>query len=148
MATPTSAWASAGASLVPSPHHGDELALGLLFAVSLPQLLFRCRLSEEVVDAGFGRNRRRGHRIVAGNHDGADAHAAKLGEALADTALHDVFEMNDAEQVPVLGDGKRRAAGFGDASAMALISRAESGLTVGLRAAAGARWTDRLVPPC
>ena len=64
---------------------------------------------------GFRGDRRRGHGIVAGDHDGADAHAAKLGEALADAALDDVLEMDDAEQLSVLGDGERRAARFGDA---------------------------------
>ena len=93
--------------------HGDELALGLLGADEL-ELLLRRGLSEEIIDAGFRRNGRRGHRVVAGDHDGADAHAAELGKALADAALHDVLEMDDAEQFSVLGDGKRRAAGFGD----------------------------------
>ena len=78
------------------------------------ELLLRRRLGEEVVDAGFRRDGRRGHRIVAGDHDGADAHAAKLGEALANAALDDVLEVNDAEQLAVLGDGERRAAGLGD----------------------------------
>ena len=93
--------------------HGDELALGLLVADEA-QLVLRRRLGEEIVDAGFRRDRRRGHRIVAGDHDGADAHAAQFGEALADAALDDVLEMNDAEQPAVLGDRERRAARLGD----------------------------------
>ena len=93
--------------------HGDELALGLLVADE-PQLVLGRRLGEEIVDAGFRRDRRRGHRIVAGDHDGADAHAAQLGKALADAALDDVLEVDDAEQPAVLGDGERRAAGLGD----------------------------------
>ncbi len=94
--------------------HGDELALGLLGADEL-ELLLRRRLGEEIVDAGLRRDGGRGHRVVAGDHDGADAHAAQLGEALADAALDDVLEMDDAEQLAVLGDRERRAAGFGDA---------------------------------
>ena len=113
MATPTSAWASAGASLVPSPHMATSLPLRLLVADE-PQLVLGRRLGEEVVDAGFRRDRRRGHRVVAGDHDGADAHAPQLGEALADAALDDVLEMDDAEQLAVLGDRERRAAGLGD----------------------------------
>ena len=71
-------------------------------------------LREEIVDAGFRGDGRRGHRVVAGDHDGADAHAAKLGEAIANAAFDDVLEMNDAEQFPVLRHGKGRAAGLGD----------------------------------
>jgi hypothetical protein len=56
----------------------------------------------------------RGHRIVAGDHDGADAHAAQLGEALADAALDDVLEVNDTEQPAILGHRQRGAAGFCD----------------------------------
>ena len=78
------------------------------------QLVLRRRLREEIVDAGLGGDRRRRHRIVAGDHHGADAHAAQLGEALADAALDDVLEVDDAEQAAVLGDGERRAAGLGD----------------------------------
>ena len=93
--------------------HRDQLALRLLVA-DQAQLLLRRRLGEKIVNAGFGRDRRRGHRVVAGDHDGADAHAAQLGETLANAALDDVFKMNDAEQFTVLGDGERRAARFGD----------------------------------
>ncbi len=93
--------------------HGDELALGLLIADE-PQLLLRRGLSEKVVDAGFRGDGRGGHGIVAGDHDGADAHAAKLGKAVADAALDDVLKLNDAEQLAVLGHGKGRAARLGD----------------------------------
>ena len=93
--------------------HGDELALGLLVA-DQAELLLRRRLGEEIVDAGLRGDRRRGHRVVAGDHHGADAHAAQLGEALADAALDDVLELDDAEHAAVLGDGERRAAGLGD----------------------------------
>ena len=75
--------------------HGDELALCLLVADQLQLLLWRC-LREEIVDAGFRGDCRSGHRVVAGDHDGADAHAAELGEALADAALDDVLELDDA----------------------------------------------------
>ena len=65
MATPTSAWASAGASLVPSP----------VIATSFParcsllderHLVFRCRLRQEVVNARLVGDSRRRQRIVAG----------------------------------------------------------------------------------
>src|SRR5262249_37492243 len=93
--------------------HGDELAFRLLVADQL-ELVLGGRLGEEIVDARLRRDGGGGHRIVAGDHDGADAHAAQLGEALANAALDDVLELNDAEQPPVLGDGERRAARFRD----------------------------------
>ena len=52
--------------------------------------------------------------IVAGDHHGADAHFAKLGEALLDAAFDDVFQMNHAEHFAAFGDDQRRAAGAGD----------------------------------
>ena len=57
-------------------------------------------LGEKVVDAGLGGDRGGGDRIVAGHHDGADAHCAHCGEALLDARLHDVLKMDDAEQRP------------------------------------------------
>ena len=109
IATPTSACASAGASLVPSPHIATSLPFRLLLADQL-ELVLGCRLREEIVDPGFGGDRRRGQRVVAGDHHRADAHLPQLGEALADAALDDVLEMDDAEQPIVLGDRERRAA--------------------------------------
>ena len=94
--------------------HGDELALGLLVADEL-ELRLRRRLGEEVVDAGLGGDGGGGHRVVAGDHHRADAHAAQLGEALADAALDDVLEVDDAEEPAVLRHGERRAAGLADA---------------------------------
>src|SRR5262249_1997370 len=44
----------------------------------------------------------------------ADAHAAQLGKAFADTALDDIFELNNPEQFGVLGDSKWRATRLGD----------------------------------
>ncbi len=64
MATATSACASAGASLVPSPGHRDEVPLRLVVADQRELRLGR-RLGEEVVDAGLGGDRRGGERVVA-----------------------------------------------------------------------------------
>ena len=114
IATPTSAWASAGASLVPSPHMATSLPLACSSRISC-ELRLRRRLGEEVVDAGLGGDGGGGHRVVAGDHHRADAHAAQLGEALADAALDDVLEVDDAEQPAVLRHGERRAAGLADA---------------------------------
>ena len=81
----------------------DQLELGL-----------RRGFGEEVVDAGLGGDRRGGERVVAGDHDGLDAHAAQLGEALLDAALDDVLELDDAEHARVVADDQRRAAAARD----------------------------------
>ena len=96
IATPTSACASAGASFVPSPVIATSLPPGLL-ALDQRHLVFRLRLGEEVVDARFLRDRRRGERVVARDHHRANAHRAQPVEALAHAALHDVLEIDDAE---------------------------------------------------
>ncbi len=114
IATPTSACASAGASLVPSPVIATSLPSRLL-ALDQRHLVFGRRLGEEVVDARFGRDRRRGQRVVAGDHHRLDPHRAQVREALADAALDDVLQVNDAERVRALGDDERRAAGARDA---------------------------------
>ena len=77
--------------------HGDQLALGLLLADQRQLVFGRC-LGKEVVDACLGRDRCRRHRIVAGDHYRADAHAAQFGKPLADAALDDILELDDAEQ--------------------------------------------------
>ena len=76
--------------------HRDEPAARLL-ALDQRHLVFGLRLGEEVVDARFLGDRRRGERIVAGDHHRANPHRAQTIEALADTALHDVLEVDDAE---------------------------------------------------
>ena len=94
--------------------HGDQLALGLFFSDEL-QLGLRRRLGQEVVDPGFGGDGGGGQCIVAGDHHGADAHAAQFLEALADAALDHVFEMDDSEDAVAIGHGQWRAAALGDA---------------------------------
>ena len=60
--------------------HGDEPALRLLLA-DVAQLVLRRRLGDEVVDAGFRGDGRRGDRVVAGDHHRLDAHAAQLARS-------------------------------------------------------------------
>src|SRR4029453_2009754 len=119
MATPTSACARAGASLVPSP----------VIATSLPpacSALIKCHLvlwgglGEEVVDAGLICDGAGGQRVVTGDHDRSDAHSAHFVEPLAHAGLDDVFEMDHPEgaggfTVPLLGDHHRRTAGGANA---------------------------------
>ena len=80
IATATSACASAGASLVPSPVMATRRPCGLMLADQLELRLGR-RLGEKVIDAGLGGDRRRGEPIVAGDHDGLDAHAPQLARS-------------------------------------------------------------------
>ena len=99
IATPTSACASAGASLVPSPRHAGPPA-GRRACSPLDQLELRFRrgLGQEVVDAGFGGNGRRRQRIVAGDHHRVRMPMARgLREALAQpAALDDVLQVDHA----------------------------------------------------
>src|SRR4051812_40447355 len=110
IATPTSAWASAGASLVPSPVIATSLPpacspparrRGLVgpvtgrrggLAARLPpldqrQLVLGGGLREEVVDARLLGDRLGGQRVVARDHDGLDAHAAQFLEPHAHAVL-------------------------------------------------------------
>ncbi len=57
--------------------HGDKLAFALL-APDQVHLVFGLGFGEKVVDAGFARDDGGGEGIVAGDHDGADAHGAQL----------------------------------------------------------------------
>src|SRR5512140_12216 len=68
IATATSAWASAGASFA---RHRNEPAVRLVRADQL-QLVLGRRLGEEIVDAGFRRDRRGGQLVVARDHHRLD----------------------------------------------------------------------------
>ncbi len=94
--------------------HRDELPGGL-FALDQRHLVFGRRLRQEVVDACLVRDRGRRERIVAGDHDGLDAHRAQRVEPLAHPALDDVLQVHDAERAHPLGHHERRAARARDA---------------------------------
>ena len=129
IATPTSDWASAGASFVPSPVIATMRPLACSSLISAIFALGR-RLGEEVVDAGLLRDHGGGDRVVAGDHHRADAHPPQLVEALVHAALDDVLQVDDAEREVVLRHDERRAALLGD-----LVRRSSS-------SSAGTR------PPC
>ncbi len=93
--------------------HGDQPALRLLIADIAQLVLGRC-LGDEIVNAGFRGNRRRRHRIVAGDHHGLDAHAAHGGEALLHVRLHHVFQVDDAEHAAAFHKTERRPTGTRD----------------------------------
>ena len=84
MASPTSACASAGASLVPSPVIATRRPVGLLLLDVIELVCGRC-LGQKIVDTGFGGDGRGGQRIVAGDHNAANAHGERgreVGEFL------------------------------------------------------------------
>ena len=80
IATPTSACASAGASLVPSPVIATSFPSRLLPADEIHLVLGR-GLGKKVVHAGLARNRRRCQWIVAGNHHRANSHRPAAGRS-------------------------------------------------------------------
>ena len=114
IATPTSAWARAGASLVPSPVMATSAppACSRRMSAILSSGVASARKSSTPASSAMARAVQ---RVVAGDHDRADAHAPQLVEALAHAVLDDVLEADDAEGDAVLGDDQRRAAGGGDA---------------------------------
>ena len=114
IATPTSACASAGASLVPSPVMATRCPRRLL-GPQKTQLVFGRGLGEEVIDPGLGGNCRCRQRIISGDHDGLDAHRAEFLEPLGQAALDDVLEINDAQHFIAGGNHERRAAGLAHA---------------------------------
>ena len=99
--------------MVPPDAQGHQLASRLFLADQL-ELVLGSRLGEEIVDPGLGGDGGGGQRVVSRDHHGADAHLAQLGETLADAALDDILEIDDAEQLAIAGHGQRRAAGGGD----------------------------------
>ena len=117
IATPTSAWASAGRVVGAVAGHRDELAARLL-PLDERHLVLGGGLREEVVDARLLGDRLGGQRVVTRDHDGPDAHAAQLVEPLPHALLDDVLEVDDAQDPGALGvlDGhqQRGAAGLGD----------------------------------
>ena len=130
MATPTSACAQCGRVVRPVAAHGDALALSLLFTDE-PKLVLGRGLRKEIVDASFRCNRGSSHWIVASDHHRADAHTAKLGEALADAALYDILKVNDAEQFSSFATASGVPPDFEMRSAIILTSLTVSGLTFG-----------------
>ncbi len=97
--------------------HRDKLAARLL-PLDEGHLVLGGGLGEEVVDARLLGDRLGRQRIVTRDHDGLDAHAAQLVEPLAHAVLHDVLEVDDAQDAGTLrvvdGDEQRSAAGLGE----------------------------------
>ena len=89
--------------------HGYQFALALL-TLDQVHLVLGLGLGQKVVHSSFARNHRRGQRVVAGNHDGANAHGAQPRQALLQTALDDVLQVNHAQCGRVLRHHQRRTA--------------------------------------
>ena len=109
MATPTSAWASAGRVVRAVAGHRDELAARLL-PLDERHLVLGSGLGEEVVDAGLLGDRLGRQRVVTRDHDGLDAHAAQLVEPLPHALLDDVLEVDDAQHPGARRRPRRRRA--------------------------------------
>ena len=109
MATPTSAWASAGASFVPSPVIATirPFACSSLISAIFASGVASARKSSTPASCG---DHGGGDAVVAGDHHRADAHPPQLVEALVHAALDDVLQVDDAEHEVVLRDDERRAA--------------------------------------
>src|SRR2546429_497448 len=76
----------------------DRMALaGVARCITLSAFRFGSGLREKVVHTGLGRDRRSRQLVVAGDHDGANSHAAQLREALLDSAFDYILEL-DASQ--------------------------------------------------
>src|SRR6202162_1526359 len=107
IATPTSAFARSGAA------HRNQPAFRLDLSDIVQFMLRRC-LGDVVIDAGFRGDGGGGDAVVAGDHDGADAHVPPRREALFNARLDDVLQLDDAEQTAIGGDRQRRGAGAAD----------------------------------
>ena len=71
---------------------------------------------------GFGRA-----RIVARDHDDADAHVAQLADGLRAVGLEHVRHGDDAEELPAAGEKQRRLAGLGQRLCLRLHGRGDVG---------------------
>ena len=136
MATPTSAWASAGASLVPSPHMATSLPLACSsrMSLSLSSGVAWARKSSTPASAAMA-------AAVVGLSPVIMMVRMPMRRSSAKRSRMPPLTMSlrwiDAEQLAVARHRQRRAARLGDASAMAWISRAASVLTAGLQGDGG-----------
>ena len=93
--------------------HGDQPPIRL-FTADIAQLVLGRGLGDEIVNAGFRSDRRCRHRIVAGDHDGLDPHAAQRVEAVPYIRFHHVFQVDHAEDAFAVDQSKRGPAGARD----------------------------------
>ena len=86
----------------------------LLFAPDVVELVLGRRFGNEIIYTRFRGDGRCCDRIVAGDHDRADAHGPQGRKALLDVGLHHVLQMDDAEKSVAVSDAKRCSAGARD----------------------------------
>ena len=141
MATPTSACASAGASLVPSPHMATSLPLACSSRISLSfsSGVAWARKSSTPASAAMA-------AAVIGLSPVIMMVRMPMRRSSAKRSRMPPLTMSlrwiDAEQPAVLGHGKRRAAGLGDLLGDGVdLARSRSALTAALRAAAAPTLT-------
>ena len=94
-------------------HHGHQLAAVLLLA-DVGELGLGRRLGDVVVHAGLLGDGLGRQRVVAGDHDGPQAHLPQPLEPLADARLEDVLQHDQADDPVALADEQRRRAAGGD----------------------------------
>ena len=86
-------------------HHLSEL----LLLLNHGDLVLGSGFGDEVIHARFAGDHTGGDRVVAGEHHGADAHAAQLIETLADARLDDVLEVDHAKHLAAAAHRQGRA---------------------------------------
>ena len=108
IATATSACASAGASLVPSPHMATRRPCCWYSRISfsLASGVASARKSSTPASAAIAAAVSLLSPVIITVRD---AHAAQFREALADAALDDVLELDHAERARAIGHHQRRA---------------------------------------
>ena len=106
MAMPTSAAASAGASLTPSPAIATTRPSRRSFSITA-LLAVGQHLGLDLGDAELSRHRHRGGAVVAGQHDDGDAVGLQRCERLRGAFLHRIGDGDDARGLAVDGDEDR-----------------------------------------
>lgn len=86
---------------MPSPVMATKMTLGLKITNHC-QLSFRRCFRKEVIHTGLGSNGRSSNRIVAGDHNGLDAHFPQICEFLLHTLLDNILQIDNAENLVVL----------------------------------------------
>ena len=85
-----------------------------MFFSNESEFVFGLGFGEEVVNPGLLRYGRGGKRIVARDHDGANANGAETLKAVREAAFDNVFELDGAEDLDLIGNEQRRGSHLGD----------------------------------
>ena len=96
-----------------------------LFFANERELVFGLGFGEEVVNPGLLRDGRCGERIVARDHDCANADGAETLKAVHEAALDNVFELDGAEDLSLIGNEQRRGSHLRDVLGILLDRRGQ-----------------------